>query len=302
MVVAKLNAVHFGLKIGRRRDQILRDGRNPAAAGKKILYWSERRVESVAEGHGIHLQPRAASELATPTLGPLPVAKRYQPPRSLSRIERANAIEDALGDAIERKFVTDEPCSFAGGRSTVSFARFQGVKDDNRAVIFAEVKPPDKLPAAICLFGSMTNFIEFLGVAKMTTWRFPTGDGWSSSAAPDVLAFIESRCSKLPSFYTSNAQIGIEALKIADGQGLRAEKSDPKNSRPWRRSFTFGDIQRSAEWLAEVYCDIDLRNEISGPVDGYERIIIGAPLWIMTPYLKDVRLYEEHTLADLDGV
>jgi hypothetical protein len=52
--------------------------------------------------------------------------------------------------------------------------------------------------------------------------------------------------------------------------------------------------------LAEVYCDIDLRNEIAGPFDGYERIIIGAPLWIMTPYLKDVRLYEEHTPADLD--
>ena len=271
-------------------------------AGKKILYWSERRVGSVAEGHGIHLQPRAASELATPTWGPLPVARRYQPARSLSRVEQASAIEDGLKDSIEREFVTDDLCSFAGGCTTVSFARFQGVKDDNRAIVFAEVRPPGKLPVAICLFGSMTNFVEFLGAAKMTTWSFPTGDGWSSSAAPDVLAFIESRCSKLPSFYTSNAHIGVEALKIADGQGLRGDESDPKSFRPWRRSFTFGDIQRSAEWLAEVYCDIDLRNEITEPVDGYERIIIGAPLWIMTPYLKDVRLYEEHTLADLDSV
>lgn len=167
-------------------------------------------------------------------------------------------------------------------------------------MIFAEVAPPPEPSVAICLFGSMTNFIEFLGCAAITSYEHPEYEGWSSSAAPDVLAFIESGCSKLPSFYTSNAHIGVETLKIADSQGVRGHAKDPINRRAWRRDFTFGDIQETAEWLAEVYCDIDLRNEITGPVDGYGRIIIGAPLWIMTPYLKDVRLYEEHIPAALD--
>ena len=68
----------------------------------------------------------------------------------------------------------------------------------------------------------------------------------------------------------------------------------------WRRAFTFGDIQDTAEWLMEVYCDIDLVNETVGTFDGYGRVIIGAPLWIMTPYLKNVRLYEEHMPSALD--
>jgi hypothetical protein len=268
--------------------------------GRKVLYWSERRVRAVAEGHGIHLQPRATTEWTTPAWGLLPVAKRRQPTRPLSRIEQARAVEDGLGESIEREFGSNDPCAFATGRTTVSFARLQGVASDNHAVIFAEVAPPLGPPIAICLFGSMTNFIEFLGAAAITSYERPEYEGWSSSAAPDVLAFIGSRCSKLPSFYTSNAHIGVEALKIANSQGVRGDANDPINRRPWRRAFTFGDIQETAEWLAEVYCDIDLSNEIAGPFDGYKRIIIGAPLWIMTPYLKSIRLYEEHIPAALD--
>ena len=94
--------------------------------------------------------------------------------------------------------------------------------------------------------------------------------------------------------------VAIEALKIADGQGLKGRDDDPVNMQPWRRAFTLGDVRETAEWLAEVYYDVDLVSEIGEPFDGYGRIIIGAPLWIMTPYVKNIRLYEEHTLAALD--
>ncbi len=263
--------------------------------GKKILYWSDRRVETVAEGHGIHLQPRATTEWMTPGLGALPVARRQQPARPLSRIEKAEAVEAGLSGTIERSFDSQGPCAFVAGQTSISFARLQAVEDDNHAVMLAEFTPPTGHSVAICLFGSMTNFVEFVQTAQP-----PPGAGWSSSAAPEVLAFILSRCSEIPPGYHERTEIAIEALKIADGQGLNGRDDDPVNMRPWRRAYTLGDVRETAEWLAEVYYDVDLLSEIGEPFDGYGRIVIGAPLWIMTPYVKNIRLYEEHTLAVLD--
>jgi hypothetical protein len=40
--------------------------------------------------------------------------------------------------------------------------------------------------------------------------------------------------------------------------------------------------------------------ETGRPYDGYRRVLIGAPLWIRTPYIKAVRLYEEYEASDLD--
>lgn len=106
-----------------------------SSPGKKILYWSERRVETVAEGHGIHLQPRAATEWATPGLGPLPVARRQQPARPLSRIEKAEAVEAGLEGTIERNFDSQGLYAFVAGCTSISVARLQAVEDDNHAVI-----------------------------------------------------------------------------------------------------------------------------------------------------------------------
>lgn len=141
----------------------------------------------------------------------------------------------------------------------------------------------------------MTNFAEFVQSAQA-----PPGTGWSSSASPEVLAFILSRCSEIPPGYHERSEIAIEALKIADGQGLNGRDDDPVNMLPWKRAFTLGDVRETAEWLAEVYYDVDLLSEIGEPFDGYGRIVIGAPLWIMTPYIKNIRLYEEYALAALD--
>jgi hypothetical protein len=259
------------------------------------LYWSARRVEEVATGHDVDLGPRPTTEWSTPALGPLPIAKRRRPAQPLSKLEQANALEGALDHLVDRAFRSTQPCAFAGGRTTVTFARLENVHERERAVIFAEVKPDVGLPVAICLFGTMTNFIEFLGNARESL-----SNGWSSSAAPEVLEFIESRCSVIPETYSDRAAIAVEALKIADGQGLSGDGNNPVNWRPWRRAFTFGDVRDTAEWLAEVYCDIDLLSETGETYDGYGRVIIGAPLWIMTPYVKDVRLYEEHALTELD--
>jgi hypothetical protein len=61
-------------------------------------------------------------------------------------------------------------------------------------------------------------------------------------------------------------------------------------AQPWQRAFTYGDVPK-AQWLAEIYVDVDLLATDYGRVDGFRRILVGAPLWIRTPDLRAIRLY-----------
>jgi hypothetical protein len=68
---------------------------------------------------------------------------------------------------------------------------------------------------------------------------------------------------------------------------------------PWKRSFTYGDVEDCAEWCAQVYLDVDLVEAGLGPEDGFRRILVGAPIWVRTPRLRAVRLYSEFTRDEL---
>lgn len=262
----------------------------------KVLYWSRRRVEAVAEGHGVDLGPHPSTELATPSSALLPVARRQRPARSLTPIEQAERVEADLADLVTRDLISSPgPCAFAAGETTMTFAHLQNTDRDDRAVMLAELSCGQSGRAAICLFGSMGNFKDMLQNADAN--RF----GWSSSSAPAVTEFLRSRGTVVPPGYDDRVAIATEALKIAKGQGLSGHGGDPSSWRPWRRGFTFGDVQDSARWLAEIYCDVDLVNETGESFDGYDRVLIGAPLWMTTSYIKSVRLYEEYSVADLDA-
>jgi hypothetical protein len=193
----------------------------------------------------------------------------------------------------------DSPIRFglAAARTTLSFARMQfGREPLEHAVMFANVDLESEPPVAICLFGSMSNFTEFLGNAQALL-----DSGWSSSSLPEVVEFLAGRCSRPPRHKETPHWIAVEALKVAHSEGSRWNEVDPQNRRPWRRAFTFGDVPDAADWLAEIYYDVDLVAETGCTYDGFGRIVIGAPLWIAVPYLRDVRLYEDFTPGQLDS-
>lgn len=93
-----------------------------------------------------------------------------------------------------------------------------------------------------------------------------------------------------------------EALKIADSQGLFKNSADGDFlgiDRAWERCFTYGEVTK-AQWLAEIYLDVDLSSgESFSWQDGFRRVLVGAPLWIKTPEPQAIRLYAHADPTDL---
>jgi hypothetical protein len=126
--------------------------------------------------------------------------------------------------------------------------------------------------------------------------------GWTSSSAPEVFDFLQSQCRE-GCGWMSPERLAVEALRIAVHQGQDGESSgngQPEAvgfDRPWLRAFTYGDVQDTAEWLAQIYLDVDLAEAgVNYPLDRswkFRRVLIGAPFWIRTAKPQALRLYGE---------
>ena len=137
---------------------------------------------------------------------------------------------------------------------------------------------------------------NFLGRIQSAGPGFDSG--WTCSNAPRVFQFLQAQCKSTDSRLTID-ELAVEALMIAAGQGashhFTSPDDDPRGlDRPWRRAFTYGDLERDAEWLAKIYCDVDLTELPCTGYDrywGFRRVLIGAPFWIRTPNPQALRLY-----------
>jgi hypothetical protein len=138
----------------------------------------------------------------------------------------------------------------------------------------------------------MDNFPEYVQTAGPGFDGGRFREGWVSSAAREIYNFLKSHGEQLDDPYYEPEDMAVEALKVADGQGMyeAAHETGFGTKKPWKRSFTYGDA-RKAEWLAQIYLDIDLLATEYGPIDGFRRVLVGAPLWIRTPHPRAVRLY-----------
>jgi hypothetical protein len=142
--------------------------------------------------------------------------------------------------------------------------------------------------ADICLFGSMSNFTGYIQKADCNP------SGWTSSAWYAIDELLQTRGQQNTSQWDDEESRAVEALKIADGQGITGHVGEHKD-RPWTRGFTIGSAD-DAEWLAEIYVDVELTKDRwdFSPVEpeyGAERILIGAPIWIRTVSANPIALY-----------
>jgi hypothetical protein len=201
-----------------------------------------------------------------------------------------------LGPIAVKRFNAPGRIKYAKGTSRVAFGEFKTWKvrpARQPAVMFTAVDydKNDRGSVAICLYGSMDNFLEYVQAAG-PGFR----DGWFSSSAPEVYNFIKSHGEQFDAPYFDEADMAIQALLIADGQGLSGIFTGGEHDnaigfdRPWQRAFTYGDAT-GAEWLAQIYIDVDLAATDYGRVDGFRRILVGAPLWIRTRSPQAVDLY-----------
>jgi len=120
----------------------------------------------------------------------------------------------------------------------------------------------------VVLFGSLENCAGYLAGAKSAS------PGWSSSSTRDIERFIKSRATVNGGQYDDDESIAVEILRTVHNQGMVSkyvfERSD------------------SAEWFAEVFHDVVLDKDRWNLAPGhdvpepFDRIVIGAPLWIRT--------------------
>jgi hypothetical protein len=265
------------------------------------LYWSERRVQRILSDNGIQLSS-GVTKFASPSMqGLVPTMEHTMGGKVAQRANIADLIERSLGQSIMSDFDSVPGPRYAKGVGTLVFGEFindfdkDPLERDRRALIFSscDYNESDKDSVAICLFGSMENFADYVASSG------PLSDegGWTSSSAPSVLDFLTGKWSDQVD-EPSREELAIEALKIANSQGTRDGEVDPLKG--WRRSFTYGDIQDVAEWFAEVYLDVDLTQLGMAREDGFRRVVVGAPIWVRTPRIRAVRLYNEYELHELE--
>lgn len=259
------------------------------------LYWAQRRIERYMNDNGIKIRPfKLGASLSLPGV-PRIVDFEKEVKRD-QRPEISKKIEATLGASAVTAFDGPAPIRYAKATGGVIFGELAAAADEEEpkpAVIFTscDYADNDRDSVAVCLFGSMENFEGSIQAAGPVQ---ASGGGWRASSAPYMLHLLRTRGDILSG---SPEELAVEALKIAGQQGFDAYENRPFGfDRPWLREFTYGDLQNAAEWLAEIYLDVDLLDTDPTRLEparrwGFRRVLVGAPFWIRTPKPEAMRLY-----------
>jgi hypothetical protein len=249
---------------------------------RRYAYWSDRRIRQIAADNDIALERRLrwTSKIKAPFVAELEIG---QEGRRLRRNEIARKIEDAIGELAVADFVTPPPVHFAKGIGRIAFSQFVGVSTVNKGMVaHTSVSSSNGHCVEVCMFGSLDNMAGYAGAHDRTI------DGWVSSAAPAISAFLKSRGTINRSQWDDPESISVEALRIATEQGAAP---DSQRGKAWTRGFTLSHADDS-EWFAEIYTDVVLDKNRCNLDEAVDRIIIGAPLWIRTPGAQSITRYQ----------
>jgi hypothetical protein len=267
----------------------------------EYLYWSTRRTSRFMEDNSLSVQA-VTRTFTSPALGWLPTFSRSTTSESGTRPQIAEAIEGALGRIAVAKFNAPGPIQYAKGTSTVVFGDFMGAtsqQDERPAVMFIIVDYSRRYreSVAVCLFGSMDNFLEYIRESGPLT-----AEGWTSSAARSVFKYLKSQGRDIEGYglldLDTPGDMAFAALQIAHDQGTYkgAWECTYGLDRPWERSYTYGDAVE-AQRLAQIYLDMTreeiyldmIREDVEAGFEAgfdmesfseaipYRRVLIGAP-------------------------
>ncbi|MEU5847287.1 hypothetical protein [Saccharopolyspora shandongensis] len=248
------------------------------------------------EDQGVHILEKKQRKYSTPNVrGFLPALEWSSEISSLTRPELAQKAERTLGQNVVGELSGPRPVTFVKGIGEVVFGEFAGTgTESGRALLYATKDTSDGHSVAICLFGSMDNYADFVVSAGA-----PIKTGWTCSSAPSIYRFIEDECRITPS-WESVEELARGAVKVACAQGENGFLPEWRRRNSWNRGFTYGDVLGVGEWLAEVYLDFDFTETLAGPESGHHRVLIGAPLWLRTPTPEAIRIYSQHDAKVLD--
>lgn len=265
------------------------------------LYWSDRRIQQFLDHNNAQMRPSREYTIGANLPGVTGTIKNSS--RPWSRDEIALSVERSLGSSLISVFDDPHQILFAKGKGTVILGEFVGINggDLGTASVLASTQNSDDTRTAICLFGSIANFTDYVSTDRTPSWR--REGGWTSSAAPYIKRFLEEACSAGVEFMTRE-ELASAALNVLLKQGTHQSfNGDTARSHlPWNRQFTYGDVQSKAEWCAQIHYDVLVRetSEYRDNWEGYHRVLIGAPLWVRTRNLRALRLYCDYDAEELD--
>ena len=265
---------------------------------RKYLYFSERRVRSWLDDSGVATRPPLSREVTTPNFGNVaPSVKWTRVGEARPGSYLTELFERKLGDWIVRDLGSPGPIRFAAGTGIVNFGEFVDDVTAKRALMHVDANVEDRAGrVAVCLFGSLENYAE--SIPRSTDPSPRLEHGWTSSAAPDIERFLSTR-SVDGVVIKDREDLAREAVRVVLFQGERGPGTGAHKG--YNRSFTYGETNRSAEWCAEIYDDIDLGDTRAGAEEGFDRVLVGAPMWVRTPSPCDMWLYSKHTPEEREG-
>ncbi|MFJ7277141.1 hypothetical protein [Kitasatospora sp. NPDC098663] len=211
----------------------------------------------------------------------------------IQRAEDRERSRKQVADRLVRAFrgriaVTyDEPqVLLASGVGKIVFSAFtDGPAREKGIVLHSRTESSSGQRVDLCLFGSVDNMADF-GAGEAV-------EGSSSSAWYAVAELLASRGARNTSQWDEPG-LAVEALKIALGDRERAEGGSSQE--PWTRRWALGHAT-DVEWLAVIYSDVALDPErwnFDGTsLEGVQRIIVGAPIWVRTATPQAVVRYSE---------
>jgi hypothetical protein len=234
---------------------------------RRYSYWSERRVREIAGDNSISLGPRWKVVLRTPSLALLPQAEITRERRDSQHNEAAVKIEREIGQLALEDFVTPPSAAFAKGCGEITFGIYKRWDGDGAVILHTRTISTTGCRVEVILFGSIDNCAGYMRGPEVKAGY------WRASSAWAIEKFIEHRGTKPAPIYDDDQSIAVEILRVINMEGMTKGKAF--------QSYP------AAEWLAEVYKDVELDQDrwdfrhgdtdVPEPVD---RIVVGAPLWV----------------------
>lgn len=265
---------------------------------QKYLYWANRRILRWLDDSNVKIPESSQWKMTTPNFGNIfPTIELAHNEGRTTKAELAGIFQRSFAQRIVTDLSSPAPIAFASGTGPITFGEFislNGVPE--RALMYINVPVERGDAVAVCLFGSMENYAEF--VIEAGTHR---GGGWTASSAGDIERFLSTGQFKNGVICDSREDIAREAVKVCCGQGETGP--GPDKPKGYNRNFTYGETGGDCEWCAEIFCDVDLSADELGPECGHSRVLIGAPLWVRTPTLRSIYLYTDYSkdeLAEID--
>lgn len=267
------------------------------------LYWSSRAVSELLDGK---VRSRADVSLTIPSIMDSTPEVSWTPKeRDISRSRLARRVNRELGRGILKNPVMGAEAQYIAGSGRVEFGEFVSPRGSPiGSLMFTRIRASDGTRTVVCLFGSMDNFSGHVLEAGPAS-----RSGWTSSCAMFVREFLDGRCELEIRTWgirlESRPMLAWYAYQIASGQGMGRESHSGRN-----RGYTYGDVQNSGEWLAEVYYDLtkekvpnsddDARRWLFGH-NSFDRVVIGRPIWLRVRREKNVRLYSQTSPSENGG-